>query len=77
MKSSLNRPAYFAERIRDAMSGAGTRDSDLIRLIVSRAEYDLANIKQEYLRRYGHALEKDISVSAPPAARTGEGGGRS
>ena len=63
MKSSLNRPAYFAERIRDTMSGAGTRDSDLIRLVVSRSEYDLANIKQEYLRRYGHAMEKDISVS--------------
>ncbi|XP_043199208.1 annexin A7-like isoform X2 [Amphibalanus amphitrite] len=61
LKSSLNRPAYYAERIKDTMSGAGTRDSDLIRLIVSRSEYDLANIKQEYLRRYGHAMEKDIS----------------
>ncbi|XP_037094271.1 annexin-B12-like [Pollicipes pollicipes] len=61
VKSSLNRPAYFAERIRDTMKGMGTRDGDLIRLIVSRAEYDLANIKQEYLRRYGHAMEKDVS----------------
>jgi len=28
---------------------------------VSRSEYDLGNIKQEYMKRYGHALEKDIS----------------
>jgi len=61
LKSSLNRPAYFAERMHSTMKGAGTRDSDLIRLVVSRAEYDLANVKQEYAKRYGHALEKDVA----------------
>ncbi|XP_037074130.1 annexin-B12-like isoform X2 [Pollicipes pollicipes] len=61
VKSSLNRTAYFAERMRDTMKGLGTRDNDLIRLIVSRAEYDLANIKQEYLKLYGKTLEKDVA----------------
>lgn len=61
VKSSLNRTAYFAERLYDTMKGMGTRDDDLIRLIVCRSEYDLANIKQEYLKLYGKTLEKAVS----------------
>jgi len=61
VKSSLNRTAYFAERLRDTMKGLGTRDDDLIRLIIGRSEYDLATIKQEYLKLYGKTLEKAVS----------------
>lgn len=33
-----DRPAFFAERIHKAVSGLGTRDSALIRIIISRSE---------------------------------------
>ena len=45
------------------MAGLGTNDKALIRLIVSRSEVDMVNIKQEYQKIYGKPLEKDIKVS--------------
>ncbi len=38
MKYVRDAPAFFAERLHKSMAGAGTEDSDLIRLIVSRSE---------------------------------------
>ena len=40
-----NRAAYLAKLLHGTMKGLGTRDSDLIRLVVSRAECDLQDIK--------------------------------
>lgn len=62
VKTVNNRPMYFAERLYTAMKGLGTDDDALIRIIVSRCEIDLANIKYEYERVYGktlHSVVKD------------------
>jgi len=52
---------YFAERLHKAMSGAGTRDRSLIRIIITHCDTDLGNIKREYEKLYGRSLAADIS----------------
>jgi len=44
------------------VQGAGTNDDTLIRVIVSRSEVDLVQIKQEFQRQYGQSLESWIQV---------------
>jgi len=40
----------------------GTKDDDLIFLIVTRAEVDLESVKQEYHRMYHKSLAADVAV---------------
>jgi len=56
VKSIRNKPGYYAELLHEAMKGIGTRDSDLIRIMVLRSEIDLPIIKTEYERMYGKSL---------------------
>ncbi|KAK7068854.1 hypothetical protein SK128_000747 [Halocaridina rubra] len=53
-------PAYFAEALNKSMKGFGTSDKTLIRLIVSRCEIDMEDIKREYEKIYDKPLGKDI-----------------
>nr|CAC33829.1 annexin 2 [Globodera pallida] len=63
-----NRHAFFAKLLQNATKGffgignfgIGTRDSDLIRLIVSRAECEMAEIKDQYMQMYNTTLENAI-----------------
>jgi len=55
-----NKAAFFARCLRNSMVGAGTKDQALIRLIVSRADFDLGAVKVEYLKLYGKTLAKAI-----------------
>ncbi|XP_051769617.1 annexin A11b [Ctenopharyngodon idella] len=61
VKCIKNTPAYFAERLHKAMQGAGTKDRTLIRIMVTRSEVDMLDIRQEYLRQFGKSLYTHIS----------------
>jgi hypothetical protein len=57
VKSACNTHAYFAERLYlQAMKGLGTDDAALIRLIVTRADRDLTDVKACFHAMYGKTL---------------------
>lgn len=55
-----NRPLYFADRLYHSMKGAGTKDDTLIRVIVTRCEVDMVQIKAEFQRSHGKSLDAMI-----------------
>ena len=60
VKCVRNKSGYFAEMLYESMKGLGTHDDDLIRLIVSRHEVDLPQIKDEYQQRYKKSLYEAV-----------------
>ncbi|KAL4240838.1 hypothetical protein ACF0H5_001625 [Mactra antiquata] len=48
-QSVMNRPKFFAERLLKSMKGLGTDEETLIRIIASRSEIDMVQIKAEFL----------------------------
>ena len=55
---------YLTERVHQTLDGLGTHERDLTRLIVSRCEIDLGDIKVEYENLYGRSLVSDIKVQS-------------
>ncbi|VDM96993.1 unnamed protein product [Thelazia callipaeda] len=51
-----NKPRFFAKLLYDSMKGLGTIDHQLIRIIVSRSEIDLALIRDEFEKMYKKSL---------------------
>ena len=56
----LNPSEYFATRVHHAVAGMGTNDKMLIRVLISRDEIDMPQIKAEYQRLYGRNMMGDI-----------------
>lgn len=61
VKCVKNRSSFFAEQLYKSMKGLGTDDSRLIRLVVTRCEVDMGEIKNVFLQEYGESLEDFIS----------------
>lgn len=62
VKSVRNNSAYFAKRLHESMAGFGTNDRSLIRIVATRCEIDMVEIKNAYMSMYGKSLETDIAV---------------
>ncbi|XP_017063702.1 annexin B11 isoform X1 [Drosophila eugracilis] len=55
-----NKAEYFASRLHKAMAGIGTNDTQLIRVIITRSEIDMTDIKVAFERLYGKSLKSWI-----------------
>lgn len=58
-----NKLVYLAERLQQSMAGIGTDDRVLIRIVVSRSENDLGEIKEIFQNKYNKSLADFIRVS--------------
>ena len=56
VRSIKNRPAFFAASLQRSMKGMGTSDDELIRILVSRSEIDLNQIKDKFETDYNGDL---------------------
>ncbi|XP_068608664.1 annexin A3-like [Brachionichthys hirsutus] len=60
VKCVKSTPAYLAERLFKSMKGAGTTESVLTRILVSRSEVDLLDIRAEYRKLFGNSLYSQL-----------------
>ena len=60
LQCTTNKAEFFASRLHKSMAGIGTNDNQLIRLIVTRCEVDLNDIKVAFERLYGKSLRSWI-----------------
>ncbi|NWZ16531.1 ANXA6 protein, partial [Agelaius phoeniceus] len=65
VRSVKNKPAFFADKLYKSMKGAGTDERTLTRIMISRSEIDLFNIRGEFIDLFDkslhHMIEKDTS----------------
>ncbi|KAM7349883.1 annexin B11 isoform 1-T3 [Cochliomyia hominivorax] len=55
-----NKAEYFASRLHKSMAGIGTNDKQLIRVVITRCEIDMGDIKAAFERMYGKSLKSWI-----------------
>ncbi|ESN96017.1 hypothetical protein HELRODRAFT_68265 [Helobdella robusta] len=53
-----NKVGYFADLLHKSMKGLGTNDDQLIRVVVSRCECDMVQIKKEFERKFNQPLQQ-------------------
>lgn len=58
-----DKTGFFAEQLHASMSGMGTRDRALIRIITLRSEIDMEDIKRSFSQKYGKSLADFIKVT--------------
>lgn len=63
LECTTNKAEFFAKRLHKSMAGFGTNDGQLIRIIVTRCEIDLADIKVAFERLFGKSLRSWIKVN--------------
>ncbi|XP_062599097.1 annexin A6-like [Saccostrea cucullata] len=56
-----NKAAHFAYQLQKTMKGLGTDDDTLVRVVVSRCEIDMVQIKEEFQKMTGQTLEQYIA----------------
>ena len=57
-----NKVGHFAKQLHDAMKGLGTDDDKMVRVVVSRCEIDMVQIKAEFQKNYNGTLADWIKV---------------
>uniref|UniRef100_H3BCN8 Annexin A10 n=1 Tax=Latimeria chalumnae TaxID=7897 RepID=H3BCN8_LATCH len=55
-----DKPSFFAYKLYQAMHEFGFHNKTIIRILISRSEIDLMNIRKRYKERYGRTLFHDI-----------------
>ncbi|KAF6280426.1 annexin A6 [Rhinolophus ferrumequinum] len=60
VQSVKNKPLFFADKLYKSMKGAGTDEKTLTRIMVSRSEIDLFNIRREFIEKYDKSLHQAI-----------------
>ncbi|VEN36446.1 unnamed protein product [Callosobruchus maculatus] len=63
IRSIKNQPQFFARMLNKSMKGLGTNDRQLIRLVVTRCEIDMVEIKREYQAMFGESLADAIKYT--------------
>ena len=58
------KPGYFAQKMQKAMKGLGTDDQALVRIIVSRSECDMVQIKHSFEQQFQGRLADWIRVGS-------------
>ena len=59
-----NKFSHFARQLQKTMKGLGTDDDTLVRVVVSRCEIDMVQIKEEFEKLTGQTLQQYIAVSS-------------
>lgn len=54
-------PEICAEKVRTAVKGIGTDTNMLERILITRNELDMEEIRKHYLNKYGVEMQKDIT----------------
>ncbi|XP_022111170.1 uncharacterized protein LOC110990467 isoform X2 [Acanthaster planci] len=56
-----NKHKFFADKLYKCMKGLGTDDDSLMRILISRCEVDMQNVKAEFQKAYNQTLGKFIA----------------